>query len=234
MNVASTSVTPEKPRHPPTNLINNDAARLYNYLHPLVVLSSYLLQFRPIVTNPVSSLTALLFPLNILQVVYVVLCLQPTRSVSNPPQTRPGNSKIGRKKATTRQENSIATRTTVSYPTLSRKILNANIGCQSAILSLTLSLLLGTPILTLLAILFGAPLTTHLPHTFLCAAHLSLLAILPLVYVHGVEKDKWRAIVALLLPIDDVYGGALGTLMGAWVGAVPIPLDWCVPKIFWS
>ncbi|SRR6266480_57602 len=103
-------------------------------------------------------------------------------------------------------------------------------GLQSAILSLTLSLLLGTPILTCLAILFGAPLTTHLPHTFLCAAHLSLLAVLPLVYVHGVDKDKWRAITALLLPIDDVYGGALGTLIGAWIGAVPIPLDWFVPK----
>ena len=34
----------------------------------------------------------------------------------------------------------------------------------------------------------------------------------------------------MLLPIDDVYGAALGTLMGAWIGAMPIPLDWCVPK----
>jgi phosphatidylinositol glycan class F len=51
------------------------------------------------------------------------------------------------------------------------------------------------------------------------------------VYVHGVDKDKWRTIIALLLPIDDVYGGALGTLIGAWIGAVPIPLDWFVPKI---
>jgi len=127
MNVASASVKPEKLRSPSTNLIDNDTTRLYNHIHPLVILSSYLLQFRPIVANPVSSLTALLFPLNILQVVYVVLCLQPTRSVTNPPQSRAGISKVGRKIGTARQETSIATRTTVSYPTLSRKIPNADI-----------------------------------------------------------------------------------------------------------
>ncbi len=118
MNVASASIKPDKPRYLPTNVIDNDAARLYNHIHPLVIVASYLLQFRPIVANPVSSLAALLFPLNVLQVVYVVLCLQPTRSVPNPPHTRAGSSKAGRKKATTRQETSIATRTTVSYPNL--------------------------------------------------------------------------------------------------------------------
>lgn len=55
---------------------------------------------------------------------------------------------------------------------------------------------------------------------------MSLLAALPLVYVHGVDGGKWREAVALLLPIDGVYGAALGTLLGAWMGAVPIPLDW--------
>ena len=119
MNVASASIKPEKPRYLPTNVIDNDAARLYNHIHPLVIVSSYLLQFRPIVANPVSSLAALLFPLNVLQVVYVVLCLQPTRSATNPPHARAGGSKAVRKKGTTRQETSIATRTTVSYPNVS-------------------------------------------------------------------------------------------------------------------
>ena len=119
MNVASASVKPETRRYPLTNIIDNDTARLYNHLHPLVILSSYLVQFRPIVANPVSSLAALLFPLNILQVVYVVLCLQPTVSSSNTPQTRAGSSKTARKKVVVRQETSIVARTTVSYPTLS-------------------------------------------------------------------------------------------------------------------
>lgn len=30
----------------------------------------------------------------------------------------------------------------------------------------------------------------------------------------------------MLLPIDEVYGGLIGTVVGAWAGAVPIPLDW--------
>ena len=79
-----------------------------------------------------------------------------------------------------------------------------------------------------MAILFGAPVTSHQQLTILCCAHISLLTALPLIYVHGLEKEKWRAIIALLLPIDEVYGAALGTLIGAWLGAVPIPLDWSV------
>lgn len=26
--------------------------------------------------------------------------------------------------------------------------------------------------------------------------------------------------------MDEVYGATLGALLGAWIGAVPIPLDW--------
>jgi phosphatidylinositol glycan class F len=63
-------------------------------------------------------------------------------------------------------------------------------------------------------------------HTLLCGAHIALLSTLPLVYVHGVDGETWRQIVALLLPIDEVYGGLIGTVLGAWLGAVPIPLDW--------
>jgi len=80
--------------------------------------------------------------------------------------------------------------------------------------------------LTALLILFGAPLTTHIPHTALCAAHISLLTSLPLIYVYGVETDKWRRIAALMVPVDEVFGAAVGGCLGAWVGAVPIPLDW--------
>ena len=30
------------------------------------------------------------------------------------------------------------------------------------------------------------------------------------------------------MPVDEAVGGAMGTAVGAWVGAVPIPLDWSV------
>jgi len=127
MSVVSASVKPEKPRYTPVNVIDHDTARLYNHLHPLVVLSGYLLQFRPIVANPVGSLAALLFPLNILQIIYVVLCLHPTSSAPNTPQPKAGGPKPARKKAVVRHETSIATRTTVSHPNLGRKRLDADI-----------------------------------------------------------------------------------------------------------
>ena len=75
-------------------------------------------------------------------------------------------------------------------------------------------------------VLFGAPLTTHLSHTLLCAAHISLLSVFPLIYVHQVDVAKWREIISVQMPLDEVYGGSLGALIGAWLGAVPIPLDW--------
>jgi len=84
----------------------------------------------------------------------------------------------------------------------------------------------GLPILTTGLILFGAPLTTHTPHTVLAAAHMAYLAAIPLVYVHGVDAGRWMDLASLSLPVDEVLGGALGVLVGAWGGAVPVPLDW--------
>jgi hypothetical protein len=97
------------------------------------------------------------------------------------------------------------------------------------------------------AVLFGAPLsmpaslsTSPLtlstaggggaPETLLFAAHLALLAGQPLVYTRGVDPEAWRLAGALALPLDDVMGGAVGALLGAWFGAVPIPLDWWAPS----
>lgn len=40
------------------------------------------------------------------------------------------------------------------------------------------------------------------------------------------DGGKWAQIVGLSMPWDGVFGGSLGVLVGAWFGAVPIPLDW--------
>lgn len=75
-------------------------------------------------------------------------------------------------------------------------------------------------------ILFGAPVTSHQLQTVLCGVHVSILTALPLFYVHGVDGPKWMQVAALDAPVDEVFGSALGALVGAWIGAIPIPLDW--------
>jgi hypothetical protein len=37
----------------------------------------------------------------------------------------------------------------------------------------------------------------------------------------------WREIWGASLAFDTVWGGTVGMGLGAWLGAVPIPLDWC-------
>ena len=60
----------------------------------------------------------------------------------------------------------------------------------------------------------------------LCAAHIALLTSLPLIYVHGVDSYRWLLVASLQVPVDEVFGASLGALLGCWMGAVPIPLDW--------
>lgn len=75
-------------------------------------------------------------------------------------------------------------------------------------------------------ILFGAPFLDHIPHTLLCAAHFSLVALFPIFYARGVDGDALLALAGVYAPLDETFGGLLGALLGAWLGAVPIPLDW--------
>jgi len=73
---------------------------------------------------------------------------------------------------------------------------------------------------------FGAPVITHIQHTALCSATFALLSLFPLFYVHGVDPASWIATAGATSPLDETSGGLLGALLGGWLGAVPIPLDW--------
>jgi phosphatidylinositol glycan class F len=75
-------------------------------------------------------------------------------------------------------------------------------------------------------VLFGAPFLTHIWHTFLCAAHLALLGLFPIFYVRGVDSQALIAVAGAYAPLDETFGGFAGAVVGAWLGAVPIPLDW--------
>ncbi|RAL58631.1 hypothetical protein DID88_003551 [Monilinia fructigena] len=82
------------------------------------------------------------------------------------------------------------------------------------------------PLITALQILFGAPFTTHIEHTLLSSTHISLLALFPLFYIHGVDSVRWLEIASLSAPVDEVFGAALGCALGAWLGRRAYPLDW--------
>lgn len=57
---------------------------------------------------------------------------------------------------------------------------------------------------------------------------MAFLSASGLVYAHGVDGLVWKEVWGIARPADAVWGGALGTGLGAWFGAIPIPLDWCV------
>lgn len=96
------------------------------------------------------------------------------------------------------------------------------------LISLILTISTLPPPLILLAVLMGAPATTHTAHTSLLAVHVALLVGPPLFYTHGVSGQAWREIMCAFLPFDEAgaWGGVIGALIGGWLGAIPIPLDW--------
>lgn len=75
-------------------------------------------------------------------------------------------------------------------------------------------------------ILFGAPADSLVIETGLVSALTALLALFPVFYTRGVTPESWVALAGLKTPIDEVTGGFVGCLVGAWLGAIPIPLDW--------
>lgn len=101
---------------------------------------------------------------------------------------------------------------------------------QPTLFSTILAFTLPPIPLTILALCLGAPLFPHsqIPHTFLLALHVSILGFLPLFYTHGVSSSAWRDVSAAWLPFDEagVWGASVGTLVGGWIGAIPIALDW--------
>ena len=114
MSTTSPKSKPAKAPFVPVGLVDSNAARVYNHIYPIVVLSSYLIQFKGVVANPAGSLIALLFPLAILQVVYLVLCLPPTGSSTTSSPSKSGASKGPRKKTPTKSDVTLSQRIAVS------------------------------------------------------------------------------------------------------------------------
>ncbi|KAA6408700.1 MAG: GPI-anchor biosynthesis (Pig-F) [Lasallia pustulata] len=209
----------QTPTTPPISLLPTPLAQTYTHIHPiLLLLLSYLL-FPRLVASPISTLATTLPLLALLQSAYAIICL-PVASKSAATQKPPATQKPSKPVGSVRKRPAPSKGNTA--------LRDLRIKLVPTLLSHLLTLLLGLPSLLALLILFGAPLTTHLPHTTLLAAHMSLLSLFPLFYVHGVDRRVWTEVTSAWLAFDEVWGATVGCVLGAWLGAVPIPLDWWV------
>lgn len=88
------------------------------------------------------------------------------------------------------------------------------------------------------AVLLGASLTTQVPETLLLCCVVAVLAIGPIaVAVEPTEQFVWLRLFSSMEPATDLefalLAPAVGTLLGCWAGAIPIPLDWDRPWQAW-
>ncbi|KXT10428.1 hypothetical protein AC579_7885 [Pseudocercospora musae] len=184
------------------DVLPSQTSQLFASIHSVLLLSLIPIAFRSLVSEPVNTLLELAPTTLIVQAIYCTVCL-PSSGQSAPPKPKPGQKAKPVKPA----QDAWARLVPVS-------------------LSLVLTFFLSAPLLYIIVILFGAPLVSHLPHTALLALHLALLTTPQLFYVHGLDASTWLRLVSLQQPMDQIYGLSLGACVGAWLGAIPIPLDW--------
>ncbi|KAI1875332.1 hypothetical protein JX265_004390 [Neoarthrinium moseri] len=187
----------------PVSILSSSQAQVARHVHPVLLVAFFLVRFNALVLDPVATMWNSLPVVLAMQVAYAIVCLPPAgaQAAKAPKKPRPGEKK---KPAAEGSGSNIAVTTTAAL------FLSTFSACA----------------LHLIFVLFGAPLLTHLPNTFLCSLHLSLLGLFPLFYTHGVTKNSWLEILGARAPFDETFGGLVGGCLGAWLGAVPIPLDW--------
>ncbi|OTA96433.1 hypothetical protein M434DRAFT_55057, partial [Hypoxylon sp. CO27-5] len=183
-------------------IIASSQAQVVRHLHPVLLLSLFLLRFNALVADPVATMSSSIPIVVAIQAAYAITCLPAAGSQIAKPakKLRPGEKKKAGPEST---GPNIAT-------TLVALILSA----------------IATLALYAILVLFGAPFLTHVSHTFLCSAHLAILALFPLFYARGVSSKDWLEILSARAPFDEAFGGLVGACLGAWCGAVPMPLDW--------
>ncbi|RWA05698.1 hypothetical protein EKO27_g9407 [Xylaria grammica] len=199
---------PAKPKETdsPTQAVRtipSPEAQALRHAHPAIVLALFALRFRALVADPVSTMQNSLPVVLALQAAYTIICLPAAGSQGTKAwrKLRPGEKK---------KAGSEAAGPNIAVTTLVALVLS----------------IVSAGALHVLLVLFGAPFLTHVPHTFFCSFHLSLLGLYPLFYTRGVSGRDWLEILSARAPFDEGFGGLVGASVGAWLGAVPIPLDW--------
>ncbi|KAI1443435.1 GPI biosynthesis protein family Pig-F-domain-containing protein [Annulohypoxylon stygium] len=183
--------------------IASPLAQIVKHVYPVLLLSLFVLRFDALVADPVTAMSSSLPVVVAMQIGYVVTCLPPAGSQTTKPakKLRPGEKKKPGSDS--------------AGPNIAVTIIVALI--LSSIATLALYAIL---------ILFGAPFLTHVPQTFLCSTHMAALGLFPLFYTRGVSSKDWLEVLSARAPFDEAFGGLTGACLGAWLGAVPIPLDW--------
>ncbi|KAK3757863.1 hypothetical protein RRG08_014419 [Elysia crispata] len=90
-----------------------------------------------------------------------------------------------------------------------------------------------------IAVLFGAPFFESTAQTYHFAVLLSSQVCLPFLLFLGLDLDAWLRVFTdnsseCIDPLEQlVYYTSICSLLGGWLGAVPIPLDWDRPWQVW-
>ncbi|XP_071963897.1 uncharacterized protein [Antedon mediterranea] len=87
-----------------------------------------------------------------------------------------------------------------------------------------------------ISVLYGAYIFENIEETFVFSVLMSTLVSLPCLLINELNQDAWnRLIIGSTLPGVESYVLAVAccSLLGAWLGALPIPLDWDRPWQVW-
>ncbi|CAH0490117.1 unnamed protein product [Peronospora farinosa] len=100
-----------------------------------------------------------------------------------------------------------------------------------------IGLMLGTAVFHVVVVLFGAPVVDLWMQTLLLAVLLSSCVTMPLALHLGCAPRKWLDLLLELSVTNTqehyLVCSSIGSMVGAYVGALPIPLDWDRPWQQW-
>jgi len=132
-------------------------------------------------------------------------------------------------------------RTKPTMPEMPEKLL--------AVKNALIATLCGTVFFEVVLLCFGAPILSYAPQTLLLAILLSFLTIYTPAYALGIpsltssdssalmERLDWVRLFSEFsprLPLEcAVVYPAIGAVIGCWLGAFPLPLDWDRPWQAW-
>lgn len=77
----------------PVEPLDDDLAKIYGHLHPLVILGVFYFQFNSLVEKPLDTLPKTALVVAALQVLYICLCIPGSNHASLHPKTKGGQKK---------------------------------------------------------------------------------------------------------------------------------------------